>query len=371
MENAEIKYYSRQLLLSDLGKESQQKLKEAKVLVIGAGGLGCPVLQYLACAGVGKLGIVDGDRVDISNLHRQILFCVGDVGSSKAGAAAKRLVNVNPFIEVVPHSVFLNVENAPLLIKDYDLVVDCSDNYGTRFLINDVCVQLGKSVVSGSIYRFEGQVSVFNYNNGPTYRCLFPDLPSVESSTNCSEAGVIGVLPGMIGLFQATEVIKIITGSGEILSGKILVVKAMNNSFISYDLSRNDIIYQNTLNKNLNSEDYDLSCLNESETIVHVDNDAIEKLYSESNLVLLDVREMNELPRIFGDNVMVMPLSILEKNIDKLPKERNFLVGCKSGIRSEKAIRILQKNSSLKSLYNLKNGINDEVIEIWKKVTKN
>lgn len=372
MTLTEETYYSRQLLLADFGPQTQDKLRKAKVLVVGAGGLGCPVLQYLACAGVGNLGIVDGDSVDVSNLHRQVLFGIGDLGVKKAVAAAERLTLSNPFIQIKPHAVFLSFDNAKEIINDYDLVVDCTDNYQARFLINDFCVQLDKPIVSGSIYRFEGQVSVFNYQNGPTYRCLFPDFPTTESSTNCSEAGVIGILPGMIGLCQANEVIKIITGIGEILSGSVLVMNAMTNTFFSFSLQRDEEIYNNTVNNSLKADDYSGKCeLNsEGETFKDIEPEEIEDLFEKSDLVLIDVRELNELPRLYGNNLINLPLSVLEENVKNLPLDKDFLIACKSGMRSKKAINILRSEHGLKNLYNLKNGINHEVIEIWKRLTE-
>lgn len=234
LTDKEIAYYSRQLLVDEIGIAGQLKLKQAKVLVVGAGGLGCPLLQYITAAGVGSIGIVDGDFVDISNLHRQILYDFNSIGKNKAIESKNKLKTLNPFIDIEAFPLSLESENAIEIIQNYDIIVDCSDNYATRFLVNDAGVLLQKIVVYGSIYRFEGQVSVFNLQNGPTYRCLFPELPTEESTTNCSLSGVIGVLPGIIGVLQANEVIKLITGIGDVLSGKLLVYNALNNTTDSF-----------------------------------------------------------------------------------------------------------------------------------------
>ena len=224
----EVIRYQRHLSLPEFGRAAQLKLKAAKVLVIGAGGLGCPVLQYLAAAGVGVIGIVDDDVVDVSNLQRQILFDSQEIGEPKALRAQAKLQAMNPLIQCIAHSVRIGVENATELVEPYDLVVDCSDNFATRYLINDVCVLTDKALIYGALYTFQGQVSVFNFQGGPTYRCLFASPPKPEEAPNCAEIGVVGVLPGVIGCLQATEVIKLITGVGEPLSGKLLLFDALS-----------------------------------------------------------------------------------------------------------------------------------------------
>ena len=224
----EVIRYQRHLSLPEFGLEAQLKLKAAKVLVIGAGGLGCPVLQYLAAAGVGVIGIVDDDVVDVSNLQRQILFDSQEIGEPKALRAQAKLQALNPLIQCQAHTVRIGVENAIELVEPYDLVVDCSDNFATRYLINDVCVLTDKVLIYGALYTFQGQVSVFNFQGGPTYRCLFASPPKPEEAPNCADIGVVGVLPGVIGCLQATEVIKLITGVGAPLSGKLLLFDALS-----------------------------------------------------------------------------------------------------------------------------------------------
>jgi adenylyltransferase/sulfurtransferase len=227
LTEAEENRYNRHLILDQIGREGQLKLKNAKILVVGAGGLGCPALQYLTAAGVGTLGIVDFDEVDLSNLHRQILFNHQDVGRNKASCAAEKLHLLNPEIELIPYPVKLEASNAKEIIANYDIVLDGSDNFATRYLVNDCCTALNKPMVYGAIYKFEGQVSVFNYNNGPTYRCLFPENDA--TAPNCSEVGVLGVLPGVIGLYQATEAIKIILDIGQVLSGRLLQMNLLTH----------------------------------------------------------------------------------------------------------------------------------------------
>ncbi|RFP66724.1 HesA/MoeB/ThiF family protein [Hymenobacter lapidiphilus] len=219
--------YRRHLQLAEIGEAGQLKLKAARVLVVGAGGLGCPVLQYLAAAGVGTLGIVDADVVDESNLHRQILFGPADVGRSKAETAAKVLARLNPLVRTEVHALRLDLGNVRALVEAYDVVVDGTDNFATRYLLNDACVLLGRPLVSGAIYKFEGQVSVFNYAGGPTYRCLFPVPPGADEAPNCSATGVLGVLPGVVGTAQATETLKVLLGLGEVLSGRLWLFDAL------------------------------------------------------------------------------------------------------------------------------------------------
>lgn len=216
----EFKRYKRHLVLDQIGEQGQIKLKEAKVLVVGAGGLGCPALQYLACAGIGTIGVIDGDEVDLSNLHRQVLFNDNDIGKNKALIAGKKLIALNPEIKVKTYSTYLDTKNAKEIISEFDIVLDGTDNFEAKYLINDITLELEIPLVYGAIYKLEGQVSVFNYQNGPCYRSLFPEIEG--SAPNCSEVGVLGILPGIIGLYQANEVIKICLGIGKVLSGVLL-----------------------------------------------------------------------------------------------------------------------------------------------------
>lgn len=364
----EIAYYSRQLLVDEIGISGQLKLKQAKVLVIGAGGLGCPLLQYIAAAGVGEIGIVDGDSVDISNLHRQILFDFDSIGKNKAIESKNKLKTLNPFIDIEAFPLSLESKNALEIIQNYDIVVDCSDNYATRFLVNDACVLLQKILIYGSIYRFEGQVSVFNFQNGPTYRCLFPQLPTEESTTNCSLSGVIGVLPGIIGVLQANEVIKLITGIGEVLSGKLLVYNALQNTTDYFSIHKNqEIDYESLFKDNqLNKKNYSTICSNS--VINEITNQQV--LDNRDHYILLDVREVGELPIFEGENILKIPLDKLKNQENLIPKSKKIVVFCQSGNRSKKAIEILQNEYEFDNVMNLVNGISTQFIEEWERKTK-
>ncbi len=239
LSNKEYRRYQRQIILPEIGEEGQQKLKGSRVLVIGVGGLGTPILQYLSAGGVGHIGIVDFDMVVESNLQRQILFGVNDLGKLKSIIAKKRLSVLNPDIEFEIYNLKLSTENALRIIENYDLVFDATDNFSTRYLINDACVILGKPWVYGAISTFEGQVSVFNYKDGPTFRCLYPEAPTEGSYRTASDSGLLGVLPGMIGCYQASEAIKILTGYGDPLSGKLLIVNIKTNIFRSFEIPVN------------------------------------------------------------------------------------------------------------------------------------
>lgn len=347
MTNEELKRYARHIILSEIGLEGQQKLKLAKVLVIGAGGLGCPVLQYLTAAGVGTIGIVDFDIVDESNLQRQVLYSVEDIGKPKAQIAKEKLGKQNPYVNLISHVTNLTAENALDIIAKYDMVVDGSDNFATRYLVNDACVMLNKVLVFGSIFKFDGQISIFNYKGGPTYRCLYPAPPADGEIPNCAEIGVIGVLPGIIGALQANEVIKIICGVGEVLSGKLLMFDALAMQFNSFTIEANPS------NKKINKLiDYNLFCGNATEISA---DELKEKIKLKADFQLLDVREPNEYQHKNIGGTLI-PLNQLTANLSKLNKEKETIVHCASGVRSKKAIAILKENG-FKKVYNLKNGL--------------
>lgn len=361
---AELSRYHRHLILSEIGESGQRKLKSASVLVVGAGGLGCPVLQYLTAAGVGKIGIVDYDVVDESNLQRQVLFNVEDVGQSKSETAARKLILQNPFLEFVVYKKKLDKENALDIIREYDIVVDGSDNFPTRYLSNDACVMLGKPLVSGAIFKFEGQVSVFNLkdkngNPGPTYRCLFPEPPAPDEVPNCSEIGVLGVLPGMIGAMQANEVIKIITGIGEPLSGKLLLFDAlsMQSSVLKFSLNE----------KNLQIDalaDYEDLCTTQEDparvflsgfkeiTVLQLK----ELLDKGEEVNLLDVREPHE-REICSLGGIAIRMNDVHGNLSGIPREQPVVVYCHHGMRSAIIVKSLSEDFGFKNLYNLKGGI--------------
>ncbi|WP_275315204.1 HesA/MoeB/ThiF family protein [Tenacibaculum bernardetii] len=349
LTNEEQKQYNRHLILDKIGETGQLKLKQAKVLVIGAGGLGCPVLQYLTAAGVGTIGIIDDDIIDQSNLQRQILYTIDDIGLSKAETAAKRLSRLNPFVNFKVYKEKLTNKNAISLFEKYDVIVDGSDNFSTRYLTNDAAVITKKPLVYGAIFKFEGQVSVFNYQGSATYRCLYPTPPKPDESPNCSEIGVLGVLPGIIGSLQANETIKIICEIGEVLANKLLMYDTltMRQMILKFEKSTN--IAVTALEK-----DYDFFC-----GIKSVKNEiTFEEL--QKNLPkynLLDVRENweREQHHIKGQHI---PLGQLQNRFKELNIEKPLVVYCKSGIRSKKAITFLEEEFDEVIFINLKNGLN-------------
>ncbi len=339
--------YSRQLLLPEIGREGQERLAGAKVLVIGAGGLGCPVLQYLAAAGVGTIGIADGDSIEPSNLQRQVLYTENDIGQGKALVAQKRIQAINPHIQVNVYPFTVTPANIPELLAGYDIVADGTDNFASRYLINDACVMLGKPWVFGSIFRFEGQVSVFNYAGGPTYRCIFPSPPGEEESPNCSVIGVLCSLPGIIGSLQATEVVKLVTGAGRPLSGRLLVMDALD--------METQVFHFNAVeaNKTIHTlrAGYEDSC----ETgIAFTSYAALQQLPADA-FVLIDVREPAE-HALFNIGGINIPLSILENACPPLTAEKNIVVYCASGVRSSRAAALLAQRG-LQQVSSLQGGI--------------
>lgn len=343
----EQKQYSRHLILEEVGVEGQQKLKEAKVLVIGAGGLGCPILQYIAAAGVGTIGVIDDDTVDQTNLQRQILYTHNDIGLPKAEQAAKRLLAINPYISVTPYVAKLTKENALDLFVQYDIIVDGSDNFSTRYLVNDASVLTNKPLVFGSIFKFEGQVSVFNYEGGPTYRCLYPNPPQPGQVPNCSEIGVIGVLPGIIGSLQANEVIKLICGIGTVLKGKLLSYNALSMQQFILNFSKNEDIEIKEL------IDYEFFC---GITLPSQEITYEELLASGDKYNLLDVRSYEEhtAHNIGGMNI---PLNELLARTDEVSLDKPLVVYCQTGVRSVRAIEILEEEFENGVFVNLDGGI--------------
>ena len=342
LSKEEKERYSRHLILEGFGEEAQLKLKEAKVLVVGAGGLGCPALQYLTAAGVGSIGIIDDDLVSESNLQRQILYSTEDIGEAKVLVAEKKLKAQNPLIDLSPYNGRLTKENALAIIESYDLVLDGSDNFATRYLVNDACVILNKPFVYGAIHKFEGQVSVFNYKGGPTYRCLFPEQPDAGEARACGEVGVLGVLPGIIGTWQATEAIKIITGIGEPLGGKLLSFDLLKNSISTFEFEADE---KNKSIKELG--EYYLVCETPFLTL-----EGLNLLEKDEDVQLIDVREKNEylIKNLNGINI---PISELENRIAELNPDLITVVHCKTGARSKKAIEIIKEYYTTIEIYNL------------------
>ncbi len=351
--------YQRHLSLDGFGPEGQEKLRRGSVLVIGAGGLGCPVLLYLAAAGVGRIVIVDDDKVDVSNLQRQVLYTSEDAGRPKAEAAAERLSALNPLITVVPLQVRFTRDNALELVSSCDLVVDGSDNFGTRYLVNDACVLADRPFVFGAIQGFEGQVSVFNWRGGPTYRCLFPEPPPAGTVPNCAEAGVLGVLPGFIGTLQATEAIKLITGIGDPLGGRLLIWNALTMESQSLALAPDPQSRQIT---ELPPDGYGEVCGAEEPRLEETGVGELRRQMANGAPQLVDCRE--EWERVFGtiEPSIHIPLSVLAHgqagdDLQKLDPQKPTVVYCAVGVRSLHAARLLRERHGFRDAVSLHGGI--------------
>jgi len=366
LSQEEILRYSRHLIMPEVGMEGQLKLKSAKVLLVGTGGLGAPLGLYLAAAGVGKLGIVDFDVVDLTNLHRQVIHGTKDVGRKKLDSAADRMHDINPNVEIVKHEVALTSENALQILADYDIVVDGTDNFPTRYLVNDACVILGKPNVYGSIFRFEGQATVFAYPGGPCYRCLYPEPPPPGLVPSCAEGGVLGILPGMIGIIQATEAVKLIIGIGEPLGGRLLLYDALAMRFRELKLRKNPECPacgdHPTITKLIDYQEFCGIPQHEPAPAAEVkagEIDPVEvkaKMDRGDNFLLLDVREPHEfqIARIPGSKLI--PLGDLPKRLNELDSAVDIVAHCKSGVRSAKAINIL-RDAGFRKLKNMTGGI--------------
>ncbi len=356
--------YQRQLLLNELGQSGQDKLQHAKVLVVGAGGLGCPALQYLAAAGIGDIGIVDADLIDLTNLHRQILYTMHDIGQPKASIAARKLQDLNPDIQITPYDLFLTNQNALGVVGEYDIVIDGSDNFATRYLLNDACVLLGKPLVYGAVMRFEGQVGVFNLaskdvKQATNYRDLFPTPPNNSSVFSCNEVGVLGVLPGIIGTLQATEAIKIVTGIGTPLCNTILTYNALQNSFYEIEISaRLSTIKDIPIDKAaFELYDYQGFC-NAQEDVAEISPEAFNILLQNIGEVsIIDVREQHELPIIDQFPCSKIPFSMFESNLSSISEQKTIIVFCQTGVRSISAARLLQRKYASASIYSLSGGV--------------
>lgn len=359
--------YQRQIQLKEIGSVGQNKITQAKVLIIGAGGLGCPALQYLAAAGVGTIGIVDFDVVELSNLQRQILYTVDDIGQSKATTAAKKLEALNPEIKIESYNVQITNKNALDILENYDLIIDGSDNFATRYLINDACVLLDKSLVYGAVLRFEGQIGVFNLvdkdtNSKTNYRDLFPKPPDLDSAISCNDLGVLGVIPGIIGTMQATEALKIITGIGKPLVNKIISYNALENTFYDFEIVANansSIDYPKSKTSFLNYS-YDWFC-NSNLDVEILSVDEFENLRKLEKITIIDVREKGELPVVDEFDFTLIPLSEFENLVLTISQENKIVVFCKLGQRSLNAIKILKDKFPDCKAYSLAGGI-----ENWK-----
>ena len=321
--------YARQITLPEFGEAGQARLRNSSVLIVGAGGLGSPSAIYLAAAGVGRIGLVDFDRVDITNLHRQILYGTSDVGTPKLEAAAAHLRDLNPDVVVETHSARLTSENALDILDGYDVVLDGTDNFATRYLVNDACMLLGKPNVYGSVFRFDGQVSVFGTKDGPCYRCLYPEPPPPHLVPNCAEGGVLGVLPGVVGTLQATEAIKLITGVGETLAGRLLLFDALRMTFRVMRVQQRHEEHA-AITKLI---DYEEFC-NPVQTKDITPAELSEKLTRGEPVVLIDVREQYEWNAGHLDAAQHIPMSQLQQRMGEIPREAEVVVICRSGSRS-------------------------------------
>jgi len=364
LSKEEIQRYSRHLIMPEVGMEGQLKLKRARVLTIGTGGLGAPLGLYLAAAGVGHLGLVDFDVVDSSNLQRQVTFTTADVGKPKSEAAKARLSALNPSIEIVSYETRLTSDNALELFRDYDIIVDGTDNFPTRFLVNDACILLGKPNVYGSIFRFEGQATVFGYPDGPCYRCLYPEPPPPGLVPSCAEGGVLGVLPGIIGSIQAMETIKLILGTGEPLVGRLLLFDALAMRFRELKLRKNPDCPMCGNHRTITTHiDYEEVCGIRGEEAPAMTDGIPEITATElkarqdrgDKLFILDVREPHEY-QICNLNGKLIPLGELTRRVNELDSSVEMVVHCRSGKRSADAIHFLQ-TAGFKKLWNLKGGV--------------
>ena len=360
LSSAELQRYSRHLMMPEVTPDGQRRLKAARVLCIGAGGLGSPAAVYLAAAGMGTIGIVDFDDVDLSNLQRQILHGTKDIGRDKLESARDRLHDINPEIDVQLHKCRFSSENAPQLVSGYDVIVDGSDNFPTRYLSNDVCVLARKPNVYGSVFRFEGQTTVFApHLGGPCYRCLFPEPPPPDSVPNCAQAGVLGVLPGIIGMLQAIEAIKMIVGVGESLVGRLLHFDALKAKFRELNLRRDPECPVCGENPTIFSPiDYEQFCgARDEEAIPTMSaHELKQKMDAREPFELIDVRETFEYEIARIDGARLIPLGEIAERADELPRDRPIVVHCHSGRRSAEAVRLLQQRG-FGNIYNLEGGI--------------
>ncbi len=374
LSREELKRYSRHLIMPEVGLAGQKKLKSAKVLIIGAGGLGSPLALYLTAAGIGTIGIVDFDTVDFTNLQRQILYNVKDVGLSKALRAKEHLNLQNPNANIIVHDIRLSSENAIEILKGYDIIIDGTDNFPTRYLVNDACVFLRKPLVYGSIFRFDGQVTVFDSTKGPCYRCLYPEPPTAGSVPNCAEAGVIGILPGIIGTLQANEAVKLILGIGELLIGRLIIFDALKMKFKELKLRKYPdcaVCGKNPIVKEL--IDYESFCGIEEEKRgdeMEISPKDVKKMMDEGKqFTLVDVREPFESEICKIDRAKLIPLGEIPSRMNELDTNELIVLHCHHGRRSLQALMLL-KDAGFKKLKNLAGGIDAWAEDVESEMTK-
>jgi adenylyltransferase/sulfurtransferase len=367
LSNDEILRYSRHLIMPEVGMAGQLKLKNASVLLVGTGGLGAPLGLYLAAAGIGRIGLVDFDVVDFTNLHRQVIHGTKDVGRPKLDSAEESMLDINPNVKIEKYEVALTSENAMDICKDYDIIIDGTDNFPTRYLVNDVCVLLKKPNVYGSIFRFEGQATVFAYEGGPCYRCLYPEPPPPGLVPSCAEGGVLGILPGLIGMVQATEAVKLILGQGEPLVGRLMLYDALAMRFRELKLRRNPECPvcgdHPTITKPIDYEQFCGITVQEpvaaANALPDTEIDPVEvkkKLEHGDKFLLLDVREPHEYLICNIPGAKLIPLGEVPQRIHELDSLQDIVVHCKSGVRSGKAADFLRQ-AGFKRVKNMKGGI--------------
>jgi sulfur-carrier protein adenylyltransferase/sulfurtransferase len=361
LDDAELQRYARQVTLPQVGVGGQLRLRAARVLVVGAGGLGSPAALYLAAAGIGTLGIVDHDQVELTNLHRQLLHGTGDIGRPKVDSARDRLAQVNPHVRVVPHHLRLTSDNAMEVLRGYDVVLDGTDNFATRYLINDACVLLGIPNVHGAIFRFDGQVSVFATPDGPCYRCLFPTPPAPGSVADCATAGVLGALPGLVGTIQAVEAIKLLLGIGQPLAGRLLLIATLEMSFRTVRVTRDPQCPACGTRQLRQLIDYQAFCGQPPATTMHHDEEMTpatlaERLRDGPPLELIDVREQNEYDFARIPGARLVPLAELPALLPDLDPSREYVIMCRSGARSGRAVAFMRQHG-FSNVHNLAGGI--------------
>jgi adenylyltransferase/sulfurtransferase len=354
--------YQKQILLKELGEQGQQLLSGASVLVVGAGGLGCPALLYLAAAGVGRIGIADFDRVEVSNLHRQILYTIEEVGKLKVEVAAMRVKALNSEVAIEIFREKIGSENALSILSRFDLVLDGSDNFPTRYMINDACVLLNKPLIYGSVFRFEGQVSVFNLPDQgikTNYRDLFPEPPEPSEVADCNEAGVLGVLPGIIGTMQATEAIKIITGAGKPLANRLFCYNALNSSVYELEISpqESSCLQIPQTPEAFQKMNYEWFCNKQMTEYQDIDGATFDQLRHSPDIQIMDVRNLHEMPRVTEFEHLRIPLAELEQNLHQIDPARPLVIFCQTGVRSITAAHMIAEQTRARTIYNLKGGI--------------
>ncbi len=360
LTSKEIERYSRHINLNEIGVDGQRKLKQAKVLIVGLGGLGSPAALYLAAAGIGTIGLIDDDRVSPNNLQRQILYSETEIGTLKTDSARKRLSGINPDIRADIYTERLTAENAIEIIKNYDVVLDCTDNFPARYLINDACYIAQKPYVYGSVYKFEGQVSVFGLKNAPCYRCLFPDPPAPELIPNCAEGGVLGVLPGIIGTLQAAEAIKLVLNIGDVLNGKMLLFDALTMKFRTMGLKKEPNCKLCGENPEITKLiDYNIECENiHMNKIEEIQVSELKRLLDQNpKLQIIDVREESEFAEGRMPEAKLIPLGSIIRRIAELDNTNTAYMICRSGKRSQTAIQLLKNAGYIGGLVNVAGGM--------------